>query len=424
MNKNIYGVMWISASQIVLLVVNLLLLRILTQELTVADYGFYALCLTVVLFVRQIIYDPFSMVIAKEASINLSHGKKSPLEFLVLKYTVDRFSLSIIISASILFFVGYLFWGVNNYTVALLICSVYLMANGAQGVCLNVLNAIKKRKVAALFLIADSLIKFLAIISFFEFVGSDANDALSSIAAGSIATLFVMRFYIVNKNIKIQVSNIKIKKLHYKYLMLSIPILLPTILNALRSVGDRWILTALIGLDELAAYSVLLQIGYLPIILILGVFQTYIGPRIYEMCESKDARNLKDFLIKIIVITVILSVFAGVFFYIFSEIIFKIFVGQKYKSYSVYLPFFAFAASISAGAAIMQNMVFGYFNTKISSAIILFANIIGILIALILTYFFNFAGAAIGLSVMGLTSFLAFSLIMLAKLLASTRLDA
>lgn len=408
----------------VLLVVNLLLLKVLTQELTVSDYGFYALCLTIVLFVRQVIYDPFSMVIAKEASINSSHGEKSLIEYLVLKYTVDRFSLSIIIAASLLFFVGYLFCGVNNYTVALLICSLYLLSNGAQGVYINVFNATRKRKVAALLSMVDSLIKFLMVIFFLRFVGNDANNVLSSIAAGAVATFYVMRFYIGNKIIKTKIPTAKIKNLHSKYLLLSMPILLPTILNALRSVGDRWILTALIGLNELAAYSVLLQIGYLPIILILGVFQTYIGPSIYELCESKDVKNLKSFLVKIIIMTIVLSVFSGVFAYIFSDIIFKIFVGQRYNHYSVFLPIFALAASIAAGAAIMQNMVFGYFNTRISSAIILFANITGILIALILTYFLNFFGAAIGLGVMALTSFLVFSLIMIAKLFAPTRLDA
>ena len=423
MCKNIYGIIWIGGSQIILLIINLLLLKILTQKLTVADYGFYALCLTVILFVRQIIYDPFSMVIAKEASKNTSLGKKLIIEFWVVKYAIDRFSLSILIAASLLFFVTYLFWGVNNCTVALIICSLYLMANGAQGVYINIFNAVKERKIAALFLIADSLIKFLMVIFFIEFVGNDVNDVLSAIAAAAMATFFMMRFYMGNKNIKMQIPKAKIKNLNSKYLILSLPILLPTILNALRSVGDRWILTALIGLDELAAYSVLLQIGYLPVILILGVFQTYIGPRIYEMCERKDAINLKDFLIKIILMTFILCVFTGFFSYIFSEIIFKILIGQKYKPYSVFLPIFTLAASISAGATIIQNMVFGYFNTKISSSIILFANITGILIALILTYFFNFVGAAIGLGVMALMSFLIFSLVMIAKLFAPTRLD-
>lgn len=424
MYKNIYGAIWIGASQMVLLVVNLLLLKVLTQELAVSDYGFYALCLTIVLFVRQIIYDPFSMVIAKEASMNSTHGEKSFIELLVVKYAVDRFSLSIIITAFLLFFVGYLFWGVSNYTVALLICSLYLLANGAQGVYINIFNATRKRKVAALLLMVDSLIKFLMVISFLHFFGNDANNVLSSIAIGAITSFFVMRLYMGNKIIKIKISTAKIKNLHSKYLLLSIPILLPTILNALRSVGDRWVLTVLIGLDELAAYSVLLQIGYLPIILIIGVFQTYIGPSIYELCESKDAENLKKFLIKIISMTIVVSLFSGFFAYIFSEIIFKIFVSQKYNPYSVFLPVFAFAASISAGAAIMQNIVFGYFDTRISSAVILFANMAGILIALILTYFFNFVGAALGLGVMALTSFLVFSSIMIAKLFAPTALDA
>jgi O-antigen/teichoic acid export membrane protein len=415
MIKNFYGLIWIILSQAILLIVNILLLRILTLQLTVADYGFYALCLTIVLFLRQVIYDPFSMVIAKEASVRSSRGDKPTTDFLIAKYAIDRLSLFFIIAVIFIFFFGYAYLRVNNYAIALFICSLYLLSNGAQGLYINILNSIRERKVAAIFSIIDSLTKLILVLTCIALIGDQANDILGSIAIGASVTFWMMRHYFNKRFIKKYSTN-GINNDFYKLFSMSLPIFFPSILNSLKSVGDRWILASLIGLDELAAYSVLLQIGYFPIILILGVVQTYIAPKIYQLCKNENSAYLRSFLIKLILTTFILSVLVTLIAYIFSDIVFKIFVGENYAHYSVFLPIFALAAAISAGAAIMQNVIFGYFDTRISSIIIMISNIVGILILLILTYLYKFNGAIIGLALIGLMSFLTFSIVIISKL--------
>jgi O-antigen/teichoic acid export membrane protein len=416
MSKNFYGLMWIILSQVILLVVNLLLLRILTQQLSVADYGFYALCLTIVLFLRQVIYDPFSMVIAKEASVRSSRGDKPTTEFLVARYAIDKISLIIIIAGILIFFISYFYLHVNNYAFAFIICSLYLLSNAALGLYLNILNSIRERKSAAIFIIIDSLTKIILVLTFIVLIGAQANDILISIAIGSCVTFLIMRYYFNKIFINVKTSTSGINRDFYKFFLMSIPVFFPSILNSLKSVGDRWTLATWIGLDELAAYSVLLQIGYFPIILILGVIQTYIGPRIYQLCKNDNSEDLRHFLIQIILATFLFSVLVASIAYISSDIVFKIFIGENYRYYSVFLPVFTVAASISAGAAIMQNVIFGYFNTKTSSMIIIYTNIIGIIISLILSYLYKFTGAAIGLGLISLISFLAFSIIIIIKL--------
>lgn len=415
MVNNIKQIIWIAASQLSVLVVNLILLKIITQELSIEGYGFYALCMTIILFIRQIVYDPFSMVVAKQVSLNLSSGKSSILEFSIVKYAVNKIGILIIIFALVFLIFDYIFFGLSYYSIAVLICSLYLLGNGAQGVYLNILNSLKERKVAALILMLDIFIKISMVIMFVYYIERSAHSVLASVAIGSVISFLIIQKYLDIKNIKSKNGKINIGHLFFGYLKLTLPVLLPAIFNSFKSVSDRWFLTGFIGLDGLAAYSVLLQIGYFPIILIFGIAQTYLGPIIYEMCIDDNIIKLQNFIVYLILSVILIALITGLASSVLSSILFEIIVGKNYKQYSTYLPFFAVAASITAGAAVMQNVIFGYFNTKISSLIILLTNLIGIFLAFMLIYFLNFIGAAIGLIIMGLTPLIIYSLIICNK---------
>jgi O-antigen/teichoic acid export membrane protein len=115
-------------------------------------------------------------------------------------------------------------------------------------------------------------------------------------------------------------------------------------------------------------------------------------------------------MIYLILNVILIALITGFGAWLFSSVVFEILVGENYKQYSTYLPIFSVAASITAGAAVVQNVIFGYFTTKISSLIIFLTNLISIFIAFIFIYIFNFIGAAVGLVVMGLVPLIVYSL--------------
>jgi O-antigen/teichoic acid export membrane protein len=411
MIKKITEISWIAVSQFAVLIVNLILLKIVTQELSIADYGLYVLYTTIILFFRQIIYDPFSMLIAKEVAINYQNDRHVISKFHLVNYAADSVGKSIFGLALLILIIGSINPNVKKNANDLFFCCFILLANGAQGVYLNILNSLRERKVAALFLITDTLLKLLIVVFFILFTECNATKILSAIAISSGLTFLLIRKYTENKYKTGLNSNFETRRLLFNYFIITMPILVPNIFNSFKVVGDKWILAAFIGLDELAAYNVLLQIGYLPIILIAGIAQTYLAPIIYEMCKDNKKKLIK-FIVNLILIALILSALAGVTANLLSNLIFDNLVGNNYKPYSIYLPIFAIAAFISASSAVMQNVIFGYFDTRNSSAIILFSNIIGLLIVFSLTYYYSFIGAAAGLVLMGLTSLTIFTLIM------------
>ena len=120
MIKKLTEVSWIAVSQFVVLIVNLILLKIVTQELSIADYGLYVLYTTIILFFRQIVYDPFSMLIAKEVAINYQNGRRIISKLQLVKYATDSVGKSIFGLSLLLLISGVINLNINKNAINLL----------------------------------------------------------------------------------------------------------------------------------------------------------------------------------------------------------------------------------------------------------------------------------------------------------------
>lgn len=410
--KKIHGVMWIILSQIFLLLSNFLLLKLLATNLNVSDFGYYSLCMTFVLFARQIIYDPFSMVIGKYCSENDTDKKKSTLSLQLVKYSTDKSGILIIISAIVFFIFDIISSGSANLSILVSLCLIYLVANGVQGVYANIFNSIGERKFAALFSIIDSFLKITLAVFFLKFFGNDLFVGLTSISMGSFLALFFVRNLITSNFLEKKFNPREVIKFFRKIFLVCSPLFFSSVLNAFKSIGDRWILAGFMGVDELAAYTVLLQIGYFPVILFFGVAQTYMGPSIYKLCRLQnldDHQNLKKLVLNILLITIIFGFLSSGLAFVLADWVLDILAGANYKIYAKYLSVFVFAGSLGACAGILQLIMFGVFDTKISSKLIAISIGSGLAAIFILVYFVKFEGAVAGLVIAGLISIIVFN---------------
>lgn len=413
------GIIWIGGSQLVLLISNLMLLKLLTSKISISDFGYYSLCMSVVLFVRQVIYDSFSMVVAKNCSSNFTDESKLSTGFSVVKYSTDRVGMVIILFGFLFYAYVDLFFDDSKLASAILICSMYLLANGAQGIYLNVLNSIGKRKFAALFAILDSILKLALAFLFLNMLQGSLNIVLQSISLSALLVFGIIRNFIERIMSLDKAPALKIREAVQENFLICLPLLFPTLLNASRSIGDRWLLAAFMGIDELAIYSVLLQIGYLPMILIFGVAQTYLGPKIYRICKlqnSIDYAILKKLLFSILLTTIIASIISSVVALATANFIFDMFIGSNYKIFSGYLPIFVIAGSLTASAGLLQLVVFGLFDTRISSKLISLSIGFSLVLTFVLIYIFQFRGAIAGLVMSGLIPLFIFSIAVYRKL--------
>lgn len=403
--KRYFGLMWIALSQILLMGVNLVILKLMTTSLSVESFGLYSLAMTIILFFRQVIYDPISYVVVKDCG-SASRDSISTSEGLELaRFITNRFA-TFLVSAALLFLsFEYLVLGGIEFSVIFFFSVVYLCSNGAQGIYLAILNITGRRSVASACSIFDSLLKLILVYLVLNFFGGKMIDVLIAVAASTFVVCFSANRYF---NKYIGVSSLPVNQFKSRVFIIlakSLPLFLPVFLAALRGVGDRWVLTSYIGVDELAAFTVLLQIGYFPVILLVGVIQTFVAPKVYALSSSDIETNYNDlrrFLSLILSGIFILAVVGGGIATILAGYIFNLFVGKVYGFYASYLVFFVISGAVTAAGSILHLAVIGVFNSKIAGRLMLISVVFGVFSALALIIMYGFRG---GVAAMLVTSF-------------------
>jgi O-antigen/teichoic acid export membrane protein len=185
-------------------------------------------------------------------------------------------------------------------------------------------------------------------------------------------------------------------------MFLSVPFIAPTIVLAIKSVADRWILAGFLGVNELAGYSTLLQFGYSPVVLFFGMIQTFVAPKIYELCLMADnggASQLKRYLQRMLAMISAGGFVVAIGSVLFGDWVFRILIGKEYFVLAIYLPFFVISGALTAMAGVLQIAVIGLFKPKIASVFSVIAISIGIACTAFLIRKSGFDGAVAGLLV-------------------------
>jgi O-antigen/teichoic acid export membrane protein len=393
------GFLWITGGQIVGLLNNFLLLKILTVNLSMSAYGYYALWMSIMLFIRQIIYDPISIILAKESVGKKFLGMDKACSFQIARHVTDRLLISLLLTGIFFIFVEVVFFKVISLGVYVLMGVIYLFSNGAQGIYLNILNTQKKRKWAAAGIAVDSFVKLCLVPFVFFIFENSLIFAVQAVAISSLLTFIWVRgiskkFYsplVMTTNERLVATK--------QVMMLSLPLFAPTLLIALKGVGDKVFMASFIGVEELAAYNVLLQLGFIPMMLIVGVIQTYVSPDIYKLAsgDSGDQKETVLYINRIILKLLIISAAAISASLLFSDILFKILVGVEYFIYAKFLPYFVMAGALAGMSGLLNVGVIGAFKPKIVGLLMFASVLAGLTILMISIVMYGFEGGIAGL---------------------------
>ncbi len=406
-NKDI---LWIAGGQIVGVFNNFLLLKILTASLTMAEYGYYALWMSIMLFIRQVIYDPISIISAKETKADEFLGVGGVSSFHIIKYITDKLLLGLLLVGVLSIFFEFVYYKKITVSIYILMGVIYLFSNGAQGIYLNVLNILKQRKWAASGIAADSFVKLVFVYFILLFFERSLIYAILAVAISSFLVFIWVRSISKKFYSSLAINSIDRLILVKKLLILSLPLFAPTLLIALKGVGDKVFMASFIGVEELAAYNVLLQLGFIPMMLVVGVIQTYVSPGIYKLASGggSDQKKTVAYINSVVLKISILSVAAIVSSLFLSDIIFRILIGVEYFGYSKFLPYFVMAGALAAMSGLLNVGVIGVFEPKLVGVLMFASVLAGLIVLLISIVMYGFEGGIAGLVLSNLVMMLVF----------------
>ena len=403
---------WIGVSQIVSLTTSFILLYVLTHTLSVNVYGQYSLWFGIVIFLRQIFYDPLSYVLVKDCARLLKSLRLLHTELSLIRANFKRITFSLLGIAAVFLIVFFSTNTLDDINIFIILGLIFIALNATQGIFLALLNITNNRKAFSLFTIFDAVVKLTLIflvqllfeISLYNYIIAFCVAAFISCTAINI---YLKKISLVPDN---ETTNLRcfIKQ---KFIT-ALPLFLPTGLVALKGVLDKWMLAGYIGVVDLAVYSVLLQIGFSTMIISLGIVQTYVGPRIYLLCNSSsdsDVKQLNKFLKRVLLILFLLSAFAILLASTVADFVFFRFVGPAYRDFAYLLPWFVIAGGFTAAANILYLAVIGSFNSAKAASVTNVSVLFSVTIIVITVSSMGFFGSILGLVVSSFFNFLVYA---------------
>lgn len=406
MGRDLY---WIIGGQAVSLLANFFILKLLTSGLSTAEYGYFVLWASMVLFFRQVLYDPISIIAGKKSIDEDFLGVHLLSGFPVIEFISRRiffaFVVVLILTAPIiyLFDLGYVLF------LMMVVGLVYLVANGPQGIFINIINVLSKRKMAAKGVMADSLIKLLAIALFFLVGELNIIVVAVLIAMSSVLSYLYIKYVANGIHERRNISRTEFYIVSKKLILLSAPLFPSIFLVAVKSVGDKIFMASFIGVEDLAAYNVLFQLGFVPIMMIIGVIQTYVSPGIYKQAADKEnSFKLIGGINHQVMRIFFFSCFCIVVSFFVADQIFLILVGGQYIGYYKYLPYFVVAGALGGIAAILNTAIIAMFESKKAGKIILGSVLLSIVILAVSIVYLGFVGGVVGLILSSLASVIVF----------------
>lgn len=398
-NHKADGAIWIAVGQAASLVGNFALLKLLTSTLSVTSYGYFALWMSVVLFVRQVLYDPMSIVMAKETIERriLSPARLGAIE--VVGHVTNRFwAVAVVLCIALLVLYSFPIGGKDLIT-CVFAAIVYLAANGAQGIYVNVLNTLKRRKAAAMAVSSDVIVKLGLVFIFLTVFGHGTIYAVYAVAASAVVVFVWVRLGAMRAEAPSVGDRSELRRAMAALVVSSLPLVAPKFLVSLRDVGDRVFMASYIGVDDFAAYSVLLQIGFLPMSLLIGMIQTYAGPDIYRAATGVEdgAGTVLHHLMAYLRGLILASLLAVIASALIGGPVLRMLVGEQYAQYSGFLPLFVAAGSLAGLAGLLNVAALGVFPSGVAAVLMLMSVVVGLAIHLGMIALYGFGGGAVGL---------------------------
>ena len=351
--------MYVVIGQICVVLTSLIIVRILTEKLEPSQYGQLSLALTLGTLIGQVSFSGAMPGISRFYSI--AREKSETGYYLSASIRMMTWGL---LFAFILSFILLL---VLNVLVSLLaiIFSVIGNFNTIQSL---VQNSARKRNIVAITSISDGLLRVFFVLVLFHFFDSIAATVITAYIFSAII-VFLMNLYFTKRLIKHQIDKSSLSKKWVKEIWLySKPFVYFNTFTWMQASSDRWAIDLFSTKEDVGLYAVLMQIGFMPATIIGGLVMTIATPILFQ--RSGDAtdtsRNLDIFkqLWTITFISLAVTFAASFFAGLCHDLVFELFVGDRYHSASHLLPWVTLAGGLFATGQLLSIKMMSDLNTK------------------------------------------------------------
>ena len=375
--------------------VGLVSFPLMTRNLSVADYGIVGLISSsITLFIaigklgmQHAVIRFFSQI--KNANIAFSTRQ--------MYSTVSAVFLLLAVGATLLFLLmGYQvlprFLQYENISTLFLLASAIVFIRILGSGIMNFLRAEQRSGDVAM---AQSLARFLNLSLIVALVFSAVLNPYSVVVCLFFAELAGVCFVAWQYRSEFYFKSSDVTgALARAMLVYGIPLMILESLSLVLRLSDRYLIEAMLGVDELGQYSASYNLtGYLDIILLAALLQA-VRPAYMQMWESTGADSTRSFLSRGFHLYIVIGIPFIAMFSITSPYLLSFLAGPKYAIGTVIIPYVALSFWLEGAMIFLAAGLYIFKNTKILMFCSLLATAINLGLNVLVIPHFGIAGAA------------------------------
>ena len=351
--------------------VPLLMLPILTQYLSIKDFGILSLVETTILFVT-----PF-ILLNIHAAINVEYFK---VQHSILKEYITNAMMLSLFSFLIIFLLFFIFkkefsllLHINSNLLLLIVLFSLFRVVGT--VVLGLYQSRQEPEKFAIFTLTQTVIDFalsylLVVVFRLGYIGR---------LEGTYASLFIfsiMGIYLLYKMDYLSKITFKYTK---SILNFGLPLIPHAISGTIMAMSDRYFISYFIGNSEVGLYTIAYQISSLMLLVSMSVNQAW-SPMLYKLIESKNIQKIYMFTFYLL----ILFFLVGIGIYFMRDMLFYIFVDEKFYIAKEYFGWLLLGFLFQSFYFLVVGLLFFEKRTKLLASI----TVSGAVVNIVLNYYF------------------------------------
>jgi len=360
-NKNLIKsysgeVTWVILGYLIVVLGNIFLVKILTENLDPIDYGRLALSFTLSILATQVAFSICASGIKRYYILSVEQGYAYAFSIASKQLFLTGVFVAIFIEIIIL---GVLFhFNKIQLLLPTFIAIIFQILLVASSLMNAVQNAQRNRKIVAVH--EGMLILLRVIFSIIIFTVLNKSNLLFLligyvVAVGIVNTsqlVFIKSLFKKEKDTKVDVLKWKLKI--WKY---SKPAMYYNLFTWIQMSSDRWAIETFMSTAEVGLFSTVLQLGWAPINIMTTIGLNFVTPIFFKKSgnvKNKENNNkVNNATWAIIKVTWIVISIIFIITYFYHSNIYKYLVSEEYRSISFLLPWMILAGGFFSTSQVL-----------------------------------------------------------------------
>lgn len=369
-NINRYGRLareggWIVVGQLISVLGSLVLVRVLTEHLNPTQYGQLALALTLGTLICQVAYSGSMPGIMRYYAIAAEKG--DACNYMNASWRMMRYGTCIAVVLSVILVLSIYVLDKRDWLLLVATAVVFSILGSFNSTLSMIQNAARQRKTVSLHNSLDACLKVFIVMIFLTWFGSYSELVILGYILSLVVILYSQSI-LIGRLIPRQAINLgQSDQWSSQIWLYSKSFVFFNIFTWIQASSDRWALETHATTQDVGLYAVLMQLGYTPIAILMGLTTTFIGPILFQRSgdASEPNRNSEVHRLawRLTSVTLLLTLVVFTSTYFIHDWIFYILVAEEYRSASYLLPWMILAGGLFSAGQVLSLKLMSDLNT-------------------------------------------------------------